>query len=134
MIDELKGKVAIVTGGARDIGRAVALKLGLGGANVMVNYYESEVQAEEVVKEIQAKGSKAVAVKADVSKWDEVQFLISETKRMLGDDIDILVNNAGYHLGEVLGPQNCPEMVSFEGGYISRRIRRKRKKRDVLTP
>lgn len=102
MIDELKGKVAIVTGGARDIGRAVALKLGLGGANVMVNYYESRVQAEEVVKEIQAKGSKAVAVKADVSKWDEVQFLISETKRMLGDDIDILVNNAG---GLV---QRCP--------------------------
>lgn len=95
MNDELKGKVTIVTGGARDIGRAVALKLGLGGANVMVNYYESTLQADKVVKEIQAGGSKGLAVKADVSKWDEVQFLIRETKRMLGDEIDILVNNAG---------------------------------------
>jgi 3-oxoacyl-[acyl-carrier protein] reductase len=95
MTNELKGKVAIVTGGARDIGRAIALKLGFGGANVTVNYYESQLQAEEVVKEIRAKGCKALAVKADVSEWDHVQFLVDETKRMFGDGIDILVNNAG---------------------------------------
>ena len=95
MTDELNGKVAIVTGGARDIGRAIALKLGFGGANVVVNYYESQLQAGEVVKRIQAKGARALAVKADVSNGDHVQFLMSETKRMFGDGIDILINNAG---------------------------------------
>jgi 3-oxoacyl-[acyl-carrier protein] reductase len=69
--------------------------LGLSGAHIVVNYNESHVQAEEVVKEIQAKGSKTLAVKADVSKWDEVQFLVGESKRAFGNGIDILVNNAG---------------------------------------
>lgn len=95
MNDELKGKVAVITGGARDIGRAIALKFGTSGAHVLVNYHESHVQAEDVVKEIQAAGSKALAMRADVSRWNEVQFLISETKRVLGNGIDILVNNAG---------------------------------------
>ncbi|UCD70825.1 MAG: 3-oxoacyl-ACP reductase FabG [Syntrophobacterales bacterium] len=95
MEGELKGKIAIVTGGARDIGRAISLKLGSSGAHIVVNYNESHLQAQEVADEIQAIGSRALAVKADVSKWDEVQALMGEAKRAFGDGIDILVNNAG---------------------------------------
>src|SRR5688500_19182263 len=91
---ELKGKTALVTGGARDIGRAVALKLAEAGAAVAVNYFASREQAESVVAEIKAKGSKAIAIKADVAKADEVKRLIDETRAAFGT-IHVLVNNAG---------------------------------------
>lgn len=90
----LKGKVALVTGGSRGIGKAIALSLAKNGANVVVNYSGNEEAAQKVVEEISALGVKAVAYKANVSSSDEVAALIKNTVDEFGS-IDILVNNAG---------------------------------------
>ncbi len=90
----LQGKNAIVTGGARGIGRAVALKLAQLGANVAVNYTSSADAALDVVKQAEAMGVKALAIKADVSKDEDVSKLTDLVKAEFGS-IDILVNNAG---------------------------------------
>ncbi len=91
---DLSGKVALVTGGGRGIGRAIALRLGDAGAKVAVNYNSSEAAAEEVVGAIASDGGEAHAVKGDVSKSDEVDAMISGLIKDWGR-IDILVNNAG---------------------------------------
>jgi 3-oxoacyl-[acyl-carrier protein] reductase len=91
---QLKDKVASVTGGSRGIGRATALALAASGASVAVNYASSSGAADEVVTAIEAMGGKAIAVKADVSKEDEVEALVKATKTEFGR-IDVLVNNAG---------------------------------------
>lgn len=90
----LLGKVAVVTGAGRGIGRAIALKLADAGANLVLNYRSSEKETEELIKEIEAKGVKAVSVKADVSKFDEAEEIIKKAKSEFGK-VDILVNNAG---------------------------------------
>lgn len=91
----LKGKVAVVTGGSRDIGRAISIKLAKQGAKVVVNYHSSEKGANETVAEIQSLGQEAIAVKADVSKMNEIIHLKEKTVEAFGDKVDILVNNAG---------------------------------------
>lgn len=91
----LKGAVAVVTGGSRDIGRAISVKLAKEGAKVVVNYNKSEKGAEKTVEEIKALGGEAISVKADVSKQDEIAVLRTETIEAFGDKVDILVNNAG---------------------------------------
>lgn len=90
----LTGKVAIVTGASRGIGRATALAMAAEGANVVVNYASSSGAAEEVVAEITGAGGKAIAFQADVSKVDQVDAMVKEVKDKLGS-IDVLVNNAG---------------------------------------
>ncbi|NWJ48576.1 MAG: 3-oxoacyl-[acyl-carrier-protein] reductase [Chloroflexi bacterium] len=90
----LEGKVALVTGGSRGIGRAVALKLGALGAKVAVNYRGKQQEADEVVAAIKAAGSDAVALQGDVSVAAEAQKLVEETVKAFGR-LDILVNNAG---------------------------------------
>ncbi len=90
----LKGKVALVTGGSRGIGKAIALSLAKNGANVVVNYSGNEEAAQKVVEEITALGVKAIAYKANVSSSDEVVALVKNTVDEFGS-IDILVNNAG---------------------------------------
>ena len=92
---DLTNKVALVTGGGRDIGRAIAIGLGESGASVVVNYQASADGAREVVNEIASHGGKAVAVQADVSNAAEVDRLMDETRKAFGGRIDILVNNAG---------------------------------------
>jgi 3-oxoacyl-[acyl-carrier protein] reductase len=91
---DLSGKTALVTGAGRGIGRAIALKFGAAGAKVAVNYNASEAQAEEVVAAIKDTGGEAQAVKADVSKADEVDAMVSALVKEWGR-LDILVNNAG---------------------------------------
>jgi 3-oxoacyl-[acyl-carrier protein] reductase len=86
--------VALVTGAGRGIGRATALKLGAAGAKVAVNYNASEAAAQEVVGSIASDGGEALAVKADVSKSDEVDAMINHLVKEWGR-VDILVNNAG---------------------------------------
>jgi len=88
----LKGKVAVITGSAKGIGRATALEFAKEGASVVVNYAKSETAAEETVKEI---GSKAIAVKADVSRKEDVETLMKVAVKKFGR-LDILVNNAGH--------------------------------------
>jgi 3-oxoacyl-[acyl-carrier protein] reductase len=93
-LQRLRGKVAIVTGASRGIGRATALALAAEGANVVVNYASSRESAEKVVAEIVALGSSAIALPADVSKADQVDELISAAMEKWGQ-VDVLVNNAG---------------------------------------
>ena len=90
----LKRKVALVTGGARDIGRATALQLTEAGAAVAVNYFGSEDQAKALVSEIEGTGGKAIAVKADVTDGQAIAQMMEHVEKELGK-IDILVNNAG---------------------------------------
>jgi 3-oxoacyl-[acyl-carrier protein] reductase len=90
----LEGKVAIVTGASRGIGRAIAEQLAAEGANVVVNYHARETAANEVVEAITGQGGKATAIQADVSDFAAAQSLVQATLEALGQ-IDILVNNAG---------------------------------------
>ena len=91
---DMSGKTALVTGAGRGIGRATAIKLGAAGAKVAINYNASEAQAQEVVAAIREAGGEAQAVKADVSKADEVDAMVNGLVKEWGK-IDILVNNAG---------------------------------------
>jgi 3-oxoacyl-[acyl-carrier protein] reductase len=91
---DLDGKVAIVTGSSRGIGRAIAERLAEGGARVVINYRGNEAAANKVVANIQAAGGEAIAVQADVSDLAQVQALVDRAKNAFGR-IDILVNNAG---------------------------------------
>lgn len=90
----LEGKVAVVTGASRGIGRAIALELGKQGAKVVVNYAGSEAKALEVVDEIKGYGTDAIAIQANVADADSVQSMIKEAISTFGS-LDILVNNAG---------------------------------------
>jgi 3-oxoacyl-[acyl-carrier protein] reductase len=94
----LSGKTAIVTGASRGIGRATALRLAEAGANVVVNYFQSESNANEVVSLCRESGVEAFAFKADVSKLDEAEALTSSTIENFGR-IDLLVANAGIWEG-----------------------------------
>lgn len=93
MID-LTGRVALVTGGSRGIGRAIALKLASLGAKVAVNYRINEAAAQEVVKEIASQGGEAIALQGDVRDADQAGDLVKKTLEAFGR-LDILVNNAG---------------------------------------
>lgn len=90
----LTGRIAVVTGGSRGIGRAIALELAQRGAAVVVNYHSSPDAAQEVISQIEAGGGKALAVQADVSNSEQAQNLINAAIKDLGG-LDILVNNAG---------------------------------------
>ena len=90
----LEGKVALVTGGSRGIGRAIALKLAGEGAAVAINYAGNAKAAEEVKASIEAAGGKAMVVQADVSSAEAVDAMVEAVVNELGG-IDILVNNAG---------------------------------------
>lgn len=96
---EFENKVALVTGGARDIGRAVSIQLASKGASVVVNYYDNPADAEWTVNAIKSAGGKAIAVQADVSRSADVQRLIEETRKGFGGRIDVLVNVAGGLVG-----------------------------------
>lgn len=96
---KLKGKVAIVTGGARDIGREVSLRLAKEGAKVVINYFNSQAEAAELAKQIKSDGGEAIAVKGDMTKWDEVVSLVNETAKTFGNEIHILVNVVGGLFG-----------------------------------
>lgn len=92
---KFKGKTAIVTGGSRDIGRAISIKLAAEGANVVVNYCNNKDAGDETVAEIEAAGGKAIPVQADVTKQADVDKLIDASREAFGDAIDILVNVTG---------------------------------------
>ena len=91
----LKGKVAVVTGGGRDIGRAVCVKLAEEGAKVVVNYFDSESDRDETMASIAAVGGEAIAVYADVTKQADIDNMVNKTKEAFGNKVDILVNVAG---------------------------------------
>ncbi|WP_350345150.1 3-oxoacyl-[acyl-carrier-protein] reductase [Proteinivorax tanatarense] len=90
----LQGKTALVTGGSRGIGRAIAIKLAKLGANLVLNYRSSSQAVEEVVEEIKGYGVEAIAVQGDVSSFEQSQSVIKKAVEHF-NSLDILVNNAG---------------------------------------
>lgn len=105
-MDKLEGRVALVTGASRGIGRAIAIALAEAGADVGLNYRERREQAEEVAAQIQRLGRKAAVLQADVSQADSATKLVKETTAELGP-IGILVNNAG--IASVQKPEDTRE-------------------------
>lgn len=91
----LKDKVAIVTGGARDIGRSASIKLAREGAKVAINYFGSEQGAQETLETIKAGGGEAIIVQGDMTRSDEVAKLVSAAQAAFGQDIHVLVNIVG---------------------------------------
>ncbi len=137
-MSKLAGKVAVVTGASKGIGASIAEHLAAEGASVVVNYASSKAGADAVVKRIQEKGGKAVAVGADVSKPEQIKSLFAETKKAYGK-VDVLVNNAGIYdfqpldsitpehfhkqfdlnvLGLLLTTQEAVKLIGPNGGSI----------------
>jgi len=108
----VSGKVAIVTGSASGIGRAIAERLAQDGVIVVVNYAKSVEKAQQVVMGIQAKGGRAVAIQADVSQVAEVRRLVSDTLSQFAR-LDILVNNAGKFV-----PKRLTETTEAEFDHV----------------
>lgn len=109
---DLSGKVALVTGGSRGIGRAVALALAEAGADVAVNYRRRESEAEQVRAEVERRGRRCVAVRANVAVATEVTRMVGEVQRSLGV-ATILVNNAG-----IARPQAIEEITEADWDEI----------------
>jgi 3-oxoacyl-[acyl-carrier protein] reductase len=95
----MKGKVAIVTGGARDIGRQASLKLAAAGAKVCVNYFGNKELADETIQLIKAAGGEAIAVRGDMTKAADVKAVVDACIAAYGNVIHILVNVAGGLMG-----------------------------------
>ncbi|MDD7887519.1 SDR family NAD(P)-dependent oxidoreductase [Flavivirga sp. 57AJ16] len=94
-MSNLKDKVAIVTGGARDIGRAISIKLAQEGAKVVVNYYDSEEDGKITLEEIKKIGGEGIAVYGDMTNPKDIDNMVSKAVDTYGESIDILVNVAG---------------------------------------
>jgi len=110
---KLKGKVAIVTGGARDIGREVSLKLAKEGAKVVINYLTNDDQAKETVQMIKNAGGEAIVVKGNATVGADVANVIAEAQKAFGNEIHILVNVAGGMVARKLIADMDEEFWSF---------------------
>jgi 3-oxoacyl-[acyl-carrier protein] reductase len=95
----LQGKVAIVTGGARDIGREVSIKLATAGAKVCINYFGNKQMADETLQLIKAAGGEAITVQGDMTKAADVKKVVDTCTSTYGNSIHILVNVAGGLMG-----------------------------------
>ncbi len=95
---DLKGKVVLITGGARGIGQAISKGFAASGASVAVNYLTSERNAKELVEQFQANGSNAVAIRTDITVPEEVEHMFAQIEKELGSTVDILINNAGTQI------------------------------------
>jgi len=94
-VKNLKGKVALVTGASRDIGRVISISLANAGVKVLVNYYRDKSMGEETVSIIKNNGGDARAVYADVTNSGDVSNMIKESQKIFGNEVHILVNNVG---------------------------------------
>ena len=110
---KFKGKVAVVTGGARDIGRAVSVKLAAEGAKVVFNYHRSEERARETLQAIREAGGEGVAVAGDMTNPEDVARLVAEAVAAFGDKIDVLVNVAGGLVARKTLEEVDPEFFDF---------------------
>ena len=93
-MDDVKEKIALITGASRGIGRGIALSFAKAGIHVVVNYHQNQNAAEETAKRVKTLGSRSFVIQADVSKSSAVNNMIEQIEKNLGP-IDILVNNAG---------------------------------------
>ncbi|GFN36510.1 3-oxoacyl-[acyl-carrier-protein] reductase [Tepidimicrobium xylanilyticum] len=122
----LSNKVALVTGGSRGIGKAIALELSKYGANIAISYLNNEEKAKEVVKEIEKNGVKGMSIKADISKETDVQNMVKAIEAEMGS-IDILVNNAGITKDNLLirmGAEEWDDVINtnLKGTYICTKL------------
>jgi 3-oxoacyl-[acyl-carrier protein] reductase len=108
---DLEGRVALVTGGARDMGRAIALELARRGADVAIGYHASAAAAEETVASIAALGRRGLAVAADVRDPEQVEQLARAAEAFGEGRVDILVNNAGGLVRRVPFAEVTPELL-----------------------
>ena len=99
---KLEGKVAVVTGGARDIGRAISVKLALEGAKVCLNYFDNPDDAAATVAMIKADGGEAIAVQGDMTKAADVKNLFAKAGEAFGGKVHVLVNVVGGIVGRKL--------------------------------
>jgi 3-oxoacyl-[acyl-carrier protein] reductase len=99
MMTTLQGKIAIITGGARDIGRATSVRLAALGARVVVNYFDNPADAEETIRMITAAGGQAIAVQGDVTRAADTERIAQLAVDTYGNNVDILVNIAGGLVG-----------------------------------
>lgn len=106
---KLTDKVALVTGASKGIGRAIALRLAAAGAKVVVNYHRSKEAAEAVVQEIRSRGGDAIAIRADVTKLQQIDALAAQAEAAYGQ-IDILVNNAGHMIRRMSNVEMSEEL------------------------
>jgi NAD(P)-dependent dehydrogenase (short-subunit alcohol dehydrogenase family) len=118
---EIKGKVALITGGAHRVGKLLTLSLAGAGANVVVNYHASGLQAEETVHEAQAMGVQAMAVQGDIADYAQVQEMAAQVRASF-DRVDILVNSASHwekspFPSEDTGPWERVTRVIIDGAY-----------------
>ena len=113
-MNDLKNRVALVTGGSRGIGAGIAVALATAGADVAVNYREQGAAAQSVCAEIASRGRTAIAVQADVSRAQEITRMVSELESSLGP-VDILVNNAA-----IAKPRPFEEITETEWDEILR--------------
>jgi 3-oxoacyl-[acyl-carrier protein] reductase len=105
---DLSGKIALITGASRGIGRECSKTLAAAGARVIVNFHKSEEKAREVVNEIREAGGEAELFRADISNLDEVQALFAHIRENIGR-LDILVNNAGIIRDKLLLSMELPD-------------------------
>jgi 3-oxoacyl-[acyl-carrier protein] reductase len=122
----LEGKVALVTGASRGIGRACALRLAQEGCDVAVNYHASPGAAQEVIDAIEGTGRRAIAVGADVASAEDVEAMVDEVEGRLGP-VDILVNNAGIHKHEKSWESSVEDWdriigVNLTGAFLTSRL------------
>jgi len=96
---KLKSKVAVITGGARDLGRAISVKLASEGAKVVINYYDNEADALETLKLVQGAGSEGIIVQGDMTKAEDVKRVFDNTIKAFGNEVHILVNVVGGIVG-----------------------------------
>lgn len=110
---DLTDKVAIVTGGGRDIGKMTSLKLASLGAKVVINYYGAKEEAEKTQAEIAATGGEAILVQGDMTKQADVDNLVQKTIKAYGEKINILVNVAGGLVARKTLAEMDEEFVNF---------------------
>lgn len=110
---KFKNKIAVVTGGVRDLGRAISIKLASEGAKVVMNYFDNPEDAEETLKLIKEAGGEAIAVQGDMTKAADVQNLFAKGREAYGDRVDVLVNVVGGLVARKLITEQDEDFYNF---------------------
>ena len=122
-MNKLEGKIALITGGSRGIGAAIAKRLAADGANVAITYTKGADAAASVVKEIERAGRKAIAIQADAADAEAVKAAVEKTVATLGG-LDVLVNNAGTAIPKTFEETTLEEMdrmidINIRGAFVA---------------